>query len=160
MGFAKIFNRLGDTEQKEILAWRSQGQGQKSHRHNSFTRHTFVPRYILPPNINQKSSDTERNGISVSRSQGQGPRSQSQGQRSHCFFRATHPLSPDTSSHQISTHLSSKNLHLFRRYRAEGNYTAILGQGQRSHEHKSFARHTFVPWYILTPKINQKSWFV
>jgi hypothetical protein len=28
------------------------------------------------------------------------------------------PLSPDTSSHQIST----KNLHSFRRYRAEGNF--------------------------------------
>jgi hypothetical protein len=36
------------------------------------------------------------------------------------------PLSPDTSSHQIST----KNLQSFRNNRAEGKYYAIWGQGQ------------------------------
>jgi hypothetical protein len=59
------------------------------------------------------------------------------------------PLSPDTSSHQISI----KNLHLLRRYRAEGISVSrsqgqgqrSQGQGQRSHRHDSFARHTFAP---------------
>jgi hypothetical protein len=44
--------------------------------------------------------------------------------RTDTFFRAT-PLSPDTSSHQIST----KHLQSFRNYRAEGKYYAIWGHG-------------------------------
>jgi hypothetical protein len=64
------------------------------------------------------------------------------------------PLSPDTSSHQIST----KNVHSFRKYRAEGILvTRSQGQGQRSHQHDSFARHTFVPWYITHANFTKNS---
>jgi hypothetical protein len=99
------------------------------------------------PKIFIHLGDTEQKGISVSTSQGQGQRPQ----RHDSFARHTF-VPPDTSSHQIST-----NLHSFQRYRAEGNYYAILGQGQRSHRHESFTRNTFVPWYILPQNINPKS---
>jgi hypothetical protein len=42
----KIVIHLGDTEQKGISVSRSQGQGQRSHQHDSFTWHTVVPWYI------------------------------------------------------------------------------------------------------------------
>jgi hypothetical protein len=44
----KIFIRLGDTEWKGISVSGSQGQGRRSHRHDSLAWHTFVPWYILP----------------------------------------------------------------------------------------------------------------
>jgi hypothetical protein len=51
----KIFIHLGDTERKGILVSRSQGQDQRSHRHDSFTGRTFVPRYITHANFMKKS---------------------------------------------------------------------------------------------------------
>jgi hypothetical protein len=44
---SKILIRLGDAERKGISVSRSQDQGQRSHRHDSFAWHTFVPWY--PP---------------------------------------------------------------------------------------------------------------
>jgi hypothetical protein len=63
--------------------------------------------------------DTERKGISVSRSQSQGQ------SRIDTILSRDTPLSPGTSSHQIST----KNLQSVRNYRAEGKYYAIWGHG-------------------------------
>jgi hypothetical protein len=67
------------------------------------------------------------------------------------------PLSRDTSAHQISM----KNLYSFRRYRAEGNYYAILHQGhwvkvKGRIDTNSFATHLCPPIHSHTkfqPKI-------
>jgi hypothetical protein len=83
----------------------------------------FVPWCIFTPNINQKSWFVYeiQSGMKF---RFQGHRVKVKGRIDRILSRYT-PLSHDTSTHQIST----KNLHSFRRYRAEGNYYGILGQG-------------------------------
>jgi hypothetical protein len=97
------------------------------------------PHCILPPNINKQILSFRIYGGEFLF---EGHRMKVKGRIGTNLLRDT-PLSPDTSSYQLST----KNLHSFRKYGAEGNFGfKVTGsRSKRSHRHEYFVRHTFVP---------------